>query len=79
MRYLIAILAPLLLVGCILSPGKFTSTMTINADRTFAFTYQGEVIASDEYIAAVDQSASAHHIRRCKPDELAALIVLRKA
>ena len=47
MRYLIAILAPLLLVGCILSPGKFTSTMTIDADRTFAFTYKGEVIASD--------------------------------
>jgi hypothetical protein len=47
MKFLTAILATLLLVGCILSPGKFVSTMTINADRTFAFTYKGEVIASD--------------------------------
>jgi hypothetical protein len=47
MRFLIAFLAPLLLLGCVLSPGKFVSTMTINADRTFAFTYKGEVIASD--------------------------------
>ena len=44
MRLLLAVLAPLLLVGCILTPGKFASTMTINADRTFAFTYKGEVI-----------------------------------
>ncbi len=47
MRILIAIVAPLLLVGCILSPGKFASTMTVNADRTFAFTYKGEVYASN--------------------------------
>jgi hypothetical protein len=47
MRFLIAVLAPLLLVGCILTPGKFVSTMTINADRTFAFTYKGEVYAID--------------------------------
>jgi hypothetical protein len=46
-KFAIAIAAPLLLLGCILSPGKFTSTMTINADRTFAFTYKGEVIAID--------------------------------
>ncbi|WP_293883023.1 hypothetical protein [Sphingomonas sp.] len=39
--------APLLLVGCLLTPGKFVSTMTINADRTFAFAYKGEVIALD--------------------------------
>jgi hypothetical protein len=47
MRFLVVILAPLLLVGCILTPGKFTSTMTINTDRTFAFTYKGEVYAID--------------------------------
>jgi hypothetical protein len=46
-RLWLALLAPMLLVGCILSPGKFISTMTINADRTFAFTYKGEVIAVD--------------------------------
>jgi hypothetical protein len=46
-RLALALAAPLLLVGCLFQPGKFTSTMTINADRSFAFTYKGEVIASD--------------------------------
>jgi hypothetical protein len=56
MRFLIALLAPLLLMGCILSPGKFISTMSINADRTFAFTYKGEVYASNpsEALKGVD-------------------------
>lgn len=43
----LAIVAPLFLLGCVLSPGKFVSTMTVNADRTFAFTYKGEVISAD--------------------------------
>jgi len=47
MRMVFAIVAPLMLFGCVLTPGKFVSTMTINADRTFAFTYKGEVIAID--------------------------------
>ena len=46
-RLWVALLAPFLLTGCILSPGKFVSTMSINADRTFTFTYKGEVIAID--------------------------------
>ena len=46
-RGLLALAAPLLLVGCVLTPGKFVSTLTINADRSFAFSYQGEVIALD--------------------------------
>ena len=43
----VAILAPVLLVGCAFSPGKFVSTLTILADRSFTFSYQGEVIAVD--------------------------------
>jgi hypothetical protein len=46
-RLALALCAPLLLLGCILTPGKFTSTLSINADRSFAFTYKGEVIAVD--------------------------------
>lgn len=42
---LIALAAPLLLTGCLLAPGKFTSTLDIRADRSFTFTYAGEVIA----------------------------------
>ncbi len=47
MKLLTAMLAPIFLFGCVLSPGKFVSTLTINADRTFAFTYKGEVYASN--------------------------------
>jgi hypothetical protein len=43
----LALAAPLLLMGCVFSPGKFTSSLTILADRSFTFTYQGEVIAID--------------------------------
>jgi hypothetical protein len=46
-RLAFALCAPLLLFGCILTPGKFVSTLSINADRSFAFTYKGEVIAID--------------------------------
>ncbi|MBO9670803.1 MAG: hypothetical protein J7485_09830 [Sphingobium sp.] len=42
-RWLVAIAAPLLLASCILTPGKFTSTLDIRADRSFTFTYLGEV------------------------------------
>ncbi len=41
------IIAPLMLFGCVLTPGKFVSTMSISADRSFSFTYKGEVIAAD--------------------------------
>ncbi len=39
--------ASLLLSACLLTPGKFESTLDIRADRSFTFTYKGEVIASD--------------------------------
>ena len=44
-RLAASLLTPFLLASCLLTPGKFTSTLTLNADRTFAFTYLGEVIA----------------------------------
>lgn len=46
-RFLFLITAPLMLFGCVLTPGKFVSTMSVNADRSFSFTYKGEVIAVD--------------------------------
>jgi hypothetical protein len=44
---ILLLLAPLVLSGCFLTPGKFVSTLDIRADRGFTFTYQGEVIALD--------------------------------
>ncbi len=46
-RWAFAIIAPLFLSACLLTPGKFVSGLTINADRSFTFTYKGEVIALD--------------------------------
>lgn len=43
----LVLVAPLILVGCAFSPGKFTSSLTLLADRSFTFSYQGEVIAVD--------------------------------
>ena len=42
-KIIVAAAAPFLLTGCLLAPGKFVSTMNINADRSFTFTYVGEV------------------------------------
>lgn len=46
-RIVAALAVPLLLTGCLLTPGKFTSDLRINADRSFTFAYRGEVIAVD--------------------------------
>ena len=46
-RLLLVLMMPLVLTGCLFTPGKFTSTLSINADRSFAFTFVGEVISVD--------------------------------
>jgi len=42
-----AFAALLLLAGCFAAPGKFVSTLDIRADRSFAFTFKGEILAVD--------------------------------
>jgi hypothetical protein len=42
-----ALAAPVLLASCVITPGKFVSTLRIDADRAFAFSYVGEVYAVD--------------------------------
>jgi hypothetical protein len=37
----------LLLPGCLVTPGKFESSLDIRADRSFSFAYKGEIIATD--------------------------------
>lgn len=44
-RIALALAAPLLLAGCLLTPGKFTSKLVLNADRSFTYSYVGEVYA----------------------------------
>ncbi|HEX8380065.1 MAG TPA: hypothetical protein VF619_05910 [Allosphingosinicella sp.] len=47
MRFAFAAAASLVLSSCILSPGKFVSTLHVGKDRAFTFTYVGEVILLD--------------------------------
>ncbi|HKY80410.1 MAG TPA: hypothetical protein VJM09_02940, partial [Sphingobium sp.] len=42
-----ALASCLLLGACLVTPGKFESTLDIRADRQFSFTYKGEILASD--------------------------------
>jgi hypothetical protein len=46
-RIAVALGTVLMLSACLVTPGKFTSTLDIRADRNFAFTYKGEVLALD--------------------------------
>jgi hypothetical protein len=41
------LLLPLALAACLFTPGKFDSTLTVRKDRSFTFTYKGEVMAID--------------------------------
>jgi hypothetical protein len=47
MRFAFVAAASLVLSSCILSPGRFVSTLHIGKDRSFTFTYAGEVILLD--------------------------------
>jgi len=46
-RLALLLLLPFALASCVLTPGKFVSTLRIDADRHFAFSYVGEVYALD--------------------------------
>lgn len=60
-RIALALAAPLLLVSCFF-PGKFTSTLDVRSDRSFTFTYVGEV-----YLADDDQDSGAQSGGDAKP------------
>ena len=42
-RLLLALAAPFLLAGCLLSPGKFTSQLELMKDGSFTYSYAGEI------------------------------------
>lgn len=56
-RLVLALAAPFLLASCLLSPGKFTSTLDIRKDRSFTFTYVGEVISAAPKVSGGDQGS----------------------
>ena len=42
-RWALALVAPLLLTGCLLIPGKFESQLRLMNDGTYSFTYNGQM------------------------------------
>ena len=56
-RLALALAAPFLLASCLLSPGKFTSTLDIRKDRSFTFTYVGEIISAEPKVSGADQGS----------------------
>ncbi|WP_022683684.1 hypothetical protein [Sphingobium bisphenolivorans] len=47
LRAAAALATSLTLSACLVTPGKFESALDIRADRSFSFTYAGEILASD--------------------------------
>ncbi|NVE94426.1 hypothetical protein [Altererythrobacter lutimaris] len=82
-RFLFVLAAPLLLTGCLISPGKFASTLDLNDDGTFAFTYEGEIFfmglsqlaqmgnAAEEFEAEECYNEETFEDRECTEEELA--------
>lgn len=46
-RWALALVAPLLLAGCLLIPGKFDSQLRLMNDGTYSFTYNGQMQLSE--------------------------------
>jgi hypothetical protein len=56
----LALAAPLLLASCLFTPGRFVSTLDIKADRSFTFTYAGEVVVIDPNDQLMRDARPAH-------------------
>lgn len=76
MRLIAALAIPLLLTGCLLSPGKFTSNLDLRRDGSFTFTYVGEIVVTDtssppaEFAATPCYDDTTYDERECTQAEL---------
>lgn len=82
-RLLFALAMPLLLAGCFLSPGKFSSELQLMKDGGFTYSYKGEVqmlalsklarmgAESDEQFVPQDCHTDDYEERACTPAEIA--------
>ena len=62
---LVATALAVMLAGCLLTPGKFMSTLDIRNDGQFSFTYKGEI-----HLLALSKLAAAGNGSEKKPFEL---------
>lgn len=69
-RFLFVLAAPLLLTGCLISPGKFASTLDLRDDGTYAFTYEGEIFFLGlSQLAQMGSNNEAFEAEDCYDDE----------
>ncbi|WP_417622511.1 hypothetical protein [Parasphingorhabdus sp.] len=57
-KWAFALIAPLLLAGCLLVPGKFESQLLLMNDGTYSFTYNGQMQLADEDDSAMSSPDS---------------------
>ena len=66
-RFVLALLAPLLLTGCFMVPGKFAATLDLRSDGTFTYTYDGEIRLLG--LAQLAEQTSRNAPREWKPED----------
>jgi len=66
-KWVLAMVAPLLLAGCLLIPGKFESQLRLMNDGTYSFTYRGQMQLADDGKAA--ERAETEASDTSPPDE----------
>ncbi len=84
-RLLFVLIAPFLLAGCLLSPGKFTSQLALMKDGSFSYSYTGEIQmlalsklaemgskSEDEFEAKDCYEDNGFETRDCTAEEIAA-------
>jgi len=84
-RLALALVAPLLLTGCLITPGKFGSHLSLMKDGTFSYSYKGEIQllalsklaemgakSEDEFAAKECYEDNGFETRTCTADEIAA-------
>lgn len=75
-RLIAALAVPLLLTGCLLSPGKFVSTLDLQQGGAFTFSYVGQIVVTDtspppaEFSASPCYNDSTGDERECTSAEL---------
>ena len=84
-RLLLALAAPLLLTGCLITPGKFASDLALMKDGSFSYSYKGEIQllalsklaemgadSEDEFEAEDCYEDNGYDTRTCTEDEIKA-------
>lgn len=70
LRWVLALLGVMALSACLVTPGKFESSLDIRADRSFSFAYKGEIIASDSGKGAMGVPEPASEDGEAAPAQL---------